>query len=66
MIPKLQISIFGVDSLCPKTTSGDIYFKEPAFTFSGLLPEVEPKIPKSTIFKSKSNEFYLLEDILPN
>jgi len=52
MIPKLQMSILGVDSLKPIKTSGGIYFKLPALLFSGAAPRFEPKIPKSTIFNS--------------
>lgn len=41
-----------------------MYFNEPAWTFSGLMPETEPNIPKSTIFSSKSNSFYVFEEVL--
>jgi hypothetical protein len=60
MIPKLQTSMAGLDSVLPDNNSGDMYFKEPACTFSGLIPEVDPNIPKSTTLKSISNEFFLL------
>lgn len=54
IIPMLQTSIAGLDWVWPNKSSGDIYFNEPAFTFSGLIPDVEPKIPKSTNLRSKS------------
>lgn len=56
-MPNAHTSIFGVDSLCPKRTSGGMYFKDPALLFSGLQLLADPKIPKSTIFKSKSKLF---------
>jgi hypothetical protein len=54
IIPRLHISIAGDDYAYPWSSSGDIYFKEPACTFSGLIPDTEPNIPKSTNFNSKS------------
>jgi len=60
MMPKLHTSMAGLDSVLPDSNSGDMYFKEPAWTFSGLMPEVDPNIPKSTTLKSISNEFFLL------
>jgi hypothetical protein len=60
MIPMLHTSIAGFDYSCPYNNSGDIYFRDPAFTFSGFKPLVEPNIPKSTNFKSKSKFFYYL------
>ena len=57
IIPRAQTSIFGVVSVYPFRTSGGMYFKDPAFDFSGLLPRVEPNIPKSTSLSSISNSF---------
>ncbi len=55
MIPKLHTSMAGEDSMWPIKSSGDMYFKEPAKIFSGLRPDEEPNIPKSTILSSRSN-----------
>lgn len=55
--PRLQMSMAGDDCAWPWSNSGDMYFREPACTFSGLIPETEPKMPKSTSFNSKSNSF---------
>ena len=61
IIPKLQTSSLGVDSVCPSNISGAIYLSEPAWLFSGLLTEDAPKIPKSTIFNSISNSLKYLD-----
>jgi len=34
------------------STSGDIYFKLPTLLFSGQVPLLDPKMPKSTILRS--------------
>lgn len=53
-MPIAQTSILGVDSVCPIRTSGGIYLSDPTLLFSPLLPRVDPKTPKSTIFNSTS------------
>lgn len=52
MRPSDQMSIFGVDFVCPASSSGAMKRKLPQLTFSILIPDIEPKMPKSTTLRS--------------